>query len=320
MRTWLLYVLVLAVLAIISGCGGGAGSEDPPLVDLPPPPPSELTGEIVFTWGSSVRVIQANGTGFQSIPANCGGRIGASQDGRYVATTNLNTMGYPELRATDRETGVTMLVTTEQYPGAMFESPFITPDNKYIYFTRYNLIGYERYNDAVFRVDLSYNVPFSTRSPLGGFIENAISPDATMLTFVSDYNQYELNGSIWYERDGIYRIRTLRLGGGYYTVTLPTIGREPSFSPDNQHIVFQRGGVIYQVSADGTGEMQLTDGAIPCYSPCYNPDGSMIVYVAYPGEPYNSVLFIQRIADGQVWALTRDTGRLYRFPYWIPGE
>ena len=58
--------------------------------------------------------------------------------------------------------------------------------------------------------------------------------------------------------------------------TRPTA--EPAFSPDGRTIVFARGGDLYSVRADGSGQRALTSGAELDSAPLVSPNGRYVVF------------------------------------------
>jgi formylglycine-generating enzyme required for sulfatase activity len=74
-------------------------------------------------------------------------------------------------------------------------------------------------------------------------------------------------------------------------VTLPE-ARNPSWSPDGRHLVFEREGDLYRANANGGGVTRLTDTPENEYGPAWSPDGREIAYLsrAYGnsdmGQPY----------------------------------
>jgi Tol biopolymer transport system component len=57
-----------------------------------------------------------------------------------------------------------------------------------------------------------------------------------------------------------------------------TSGSEPAWSPDGSRIVFTRGGDVWTMKADGTGERRLTRGPAEELTPSVSPDGRWILF------------------------------------------
>ena len=115
---------------------------------------------------------------------------------------------------------------------------------------------------------------------LGGrfALRPTLSPDCTRVAYLDDEQ------ALWTaDLDGSDRVR---LTGGY---TRDEEDDDPSWSPDGTRIVFSRDtGVwihdsepvvhLYVISADGTGETQLTDATATDTSPVWSPDGERIAF------------------------------------------
>jgi Tol biopolymer transport system component len=79
---------------------------------------------------------------------------------------------------------------------------------------------------------------------------------------------------------------------------------EPDFSADGRTIVFSRGGDIYSVRADGSGERMLTSGPELDARPIFSPNGKIVVFErrASAGAPRD--LYTVRATGGTPHALT----------------
>lgn len=54
---------------------------------------------------------------------------------------------------------------------------------------------------------------------------------------------------------------------------------QPRFSPDGRRIVFDRGGEIWTMNADGSGQTKLTQAPEPDLAPVWSRDGSRIAFL-----------------------------------------
>jgi Tol biopolymer transport system component len=93
----------------------------------------------------------------------------------------------------------------------------------------------------------------------------------------------ETNGSETVEKGGLFAAR----GEHVTSLTNDPADAEPTFTPDGDTIVFSRGGDLFSVRPDGTGERQLTGGPEIDTRPLVSRDGSTIVFerAASPGAP-----------------------------------
>src|SRR4249919_2441717 len=83
----------------------------------------------------------------------------------------------------------------------------------------------------------------------------------------------------------------------------PTDG-EPDFSADGHTIAFVRGGDVYAMRADGSGQRQLTSGPEIDLRPLVSPNGKYVLFErrATIGAPRD--LYTVRVAGGSAHALT----------------
>lgn len=91
----------------------------------------------------------------------------------------------------------------------------------------------------------------------------------------------ETQGTETVEKGGLFAAR----GDRVTALTDNPADAEPSFSPDGDTIVFSRGGDLFSVRPDGTGERQLTGGPEIDTRPLFSRDGRTIVFerAASPG-------------------------------------
>ncbi|HEX3608661.1 MAG TPA: hypothetical protein VHU14_03175 [Solirubrobacterales bacterium] len=79
---------------------------------------------------------------------------------------------------------------------------------------------------------------------------------------------------------------------------------QPAFSPDGRTIAFARGGDIYSVRADGSGERVLTSGPAVDERPVFSPNGRIVVFERRASEGAPRDLYTAGAAGGGVHALT----------------
>ncbi|MDX6610258.1 MAG: tricorn protease [Solirubrobacterales bacterium] len=79
---------------------------------------------------------------------------------------------------------------------------------------------------------------------------------------------------------------------------------EPAFSPDGRTIVFARGGDVYSVRADGSGERVLTSGPAVDGRPIFSPNGRIVVFERRTAEGAPRDLYTVGANGGSPHALT----------------
>ncbi|HVQ57413.1 MAG TPA: hypothetical protein VMS60_00760 [Solirubrobacterales bacterium] len=80
---------------------------------------------------------------------------------------------------------------------------------------------------------------------------------------------------------------------------------EPAFSPDGRTIAFARGGDIFSVRPDGSGQRQLTSGAELDSVPVVSANGRFVVFERRAGEGAAADLYTVGVMGGGLRALTR---------------
>jgi tricorn protease-like protein len=73
---------------------------------------------------------------------------------------------------------------------------------------------------------------------------------------------------------GLFAVR----GGRLNQLTEDPTDTEPAFSPDGRTIAFVRGGDVYSVRPDGSGQRRLTSGPELDSAPIVSPDGKRVVF------------------------------------------
>jgi Tol biopolymer transport system component len=102
------------------------------------------------------------------------------------------------------------------------------------------------------------------------------------------------------EEGGLFAVK----GGQQNQLTEDPADTEPSFSPDGRTIAFARGGHIYTVRPDGSGERRLTNGTTLDSRPQISPNGQVVVFErrGAAGQPAN--LYTVRVGGGPATDLT----------------
>lgn len=101
-------------------------------------------------------------------------------------------------------------------------------------------------------------------------------------------------------KGGLFAVRDGRLN----QLTEDPTDTEPNFSPDGRTIAFARGGDIYSVRPDGSGQRQLTSGAEIDSLPKIAPNGRYVVFERRATEDGPASLHTVGALGGGVRALT----------------
>jgi Tol biopolymer transport system component len=95
-------------------------------------------------------------------------------------------------------------------------------------------------------------------------------------------------------KGGLYAAR----GGHYNQLTEDPSDEQPAFSPDGRTIAFVRGGDIYAMRADGSGQHQLTSGPELDGRPIVSPNGRLVVFERRSAEGTPRDLYTVRVMGG----------------------
>jgi Tol biopolymer transport system component len=79
---------------------------------------------------------------------------------------------------------------------------------------------------------------------------------------------------------------------------------EPTFSADGRTIAFVRGGDLYSVRPDGSGQRRLTSGDAADSAPVVSPDGKRVVFERRAAAGAPADLYAVRVLGGGLRALT----------------
>ncbi len=101
-------------------------------------------------------------------------------------------------------------------------------------------------------------------------------------------------------KGGLYAVRDGRLN----QLTEDPTDSEPAFSPDGRTIAFARGGDIYSVRPDGSGQRRLSSGPALDSRPIVSPDGRTVVFERRAAAGTAADLYVVGATGGGLRALT----------------
>jgi dipeptidyl aminopeptidase/acylaminoacyl peptidase len=101
-------------------------------------------------------------------------------------------------------------------------------------------------------------------------------------------------------KGGLFAVR----GGRLNQLTEDPTDTEPAFSPDGRTIAFVRGGDLYSVRPDGSGQRQLTSGAELDSAPIVSTDGRRVVFERRASADGPADLYVVRVLGGGLRSLT----------------
>jgi Tol biopolymer transport system component len=102
-------------------------------------------------------------------------------------------------------------------------------------------------------------------------------------------------------KGGLFAVRDGRLN----QLTEDPIDTEPAFSSDGRTIAFVRGGDLYSVRPDGSGQRRLTSGPELDSAPILSADGRSVVFERRPSATGAADLYRVGAKGGGIRALTR---------------
>lgn len=115
------------------------------------------------------------------------------------------------------------------------------------------------------------------------------------------------------DKDGKTEIKeTTTLEGGLFAVrdghlnqlTEDPTDTEPAFSPDGRTIAFVRGGDLYSVRPDGSGQRHLTSGSELDSAPVVSPNGRYVVFERRAAAGAPADLYTVRVLGGGLHRIT----------------
>jgi Tol biopolymer transport system component len=104
-------------------------------------------------------------------------------------------------------------------------------------------------------------------------------------------------------KGGLFAVRD----GHLNQLTEDPTDAEPAFSPDGRTIAFARGGDLYSVRPDGSGQRRLTSGAELDSSPVVAPNGRFVVFERRATADAAADLYTVGATGGGLRALTSGT-------------
>jgi dipeptidyl aminopeptidase/acylaminoacyl peptidase len=105
-------------------------------------------------------------------------------------------------------------------------------------------------------------------------------------------------------KGGLFAVKDGRLN----QLTTDPTDTEPAFSPDGRTIAFTRGGDLYSVRPDGSGQRHLTSGGELDSRPVVAPDGRFVVFERRAGKGGPADLLSVRVTGGGLHRLTSGEG------------
>jgi len=102
-------------------------------------------------------------------------------------------------------------------------------------------------------------------------------------------------------KGGLFAVRDGRLN----QLTEDPTDTEPAFSPDGRTIAFVRGGDVYSVRPDGSGQRRLTSGPELDSAPVVSPNGRFVVFERRTSAGAAADLYTVGAKGGGIHALTR---------------
>jgi len=105
-------------------------------------------------------------------------------------------------------------------------------------------------------------------------------------------------------KGGLFAVRDGRLN----QLTEDPTDTEPAFSPDGRTIAFARGGDLYSVRPDGSGQRRLTSGPEVDSAPVVAPNGKVVVFERRAAVGQQADLYTVGAIGGRLHQLTSGAG------------
>jgi hypothetical protein len=271
---------------------GGTGPDGSPWLD---------DGVIVFSHGSRIRIMQADGSGQRALTSG----VGVDRD------PHLAPDGERVFFSSDRDDpSISELYVVDLYGQSTYrlmldlsqnDTPAVSPDGALVAFGSTRDGDYQLYL-AEFDGSAAYALRRILDDPDPGRRWPSFSPDGTRIVYVCGG---EVCAVGW---DGTARAQLTRLGQA---------ASSPRYSPDGTRIVFalesSAGTAIWVVNADGGAphELVASDGD-RLGGPCFSPDGTRIAYARHPS------IWVMDLDGANARDLSRnaDAGNPDQSPHW----
>ncbi len=101
-------------------------------------------------------------------------------------------------------------------------------------------------------------------------------------------------------KGGLFAVKS----GHLNQITEDATDTEPAFAADGRTIAFVRGGDLYSIRPDGSGQRRLTSGAELDSAPIVSPDGKRVVFERRGAKAAPADLYSVRVLGGGLRALT----------------